>query len=152
MQAPDVIDITSIELIQGLQPESFVLLVRSREEREASWFWARSNTFVLDIKKAYNPYRGEALGEMLLPGIRAVRASQFLEGEVPVARIEVDVETEKGVRTVWTAEGVEVHFGPPGPPIPAPTLAGRVTPPAGETTGTPPPATVPLIRARRKSC
>ncbi len=124
----EIVDVTSIELIDSLEPESFILIVRCDKQRESNWFWANTTTLVLDIQLAYMPFRGEALGELLLPEVSSVRASQFMGGAVPVARIEVDVRTPKGVDARWTAEGVEVTFGPPGPAIPAPTLVGRVTP------------------------
>lgn len=127
VQQADVADVTSIELIGGLSEEQFTLLVRCEKQREANWFWVKGTTFVLDIQLAYNPFRGQALGELLLPPVSGVRASQFMAGRIPVARVEVDVVSEKDVDVRWTDEGIEATFGPPGPAIPAPALAGRVT-------------------------
>ena len=141
-QQEEIVDVTSIELIESYSPESFILVIRCARQREVNWFWAKNTTLVIDVRLAYMPFRGEALGELLLREVSGVRASQFMEGIVPIARIEVDVRTPKGIDVRWTTEGVEVTFGPPGPPIPAPTLAGRLTPTAISEVQPPPPATV----------
>jgi len=139
-QQGDVVDITSIELIRGFSENQFTLLVRCDTRRESNWFWVRNTTFVLDIRRAYMPFRGQALGQLLLSQVSAVRASQFMAGVIPVARVEIDVTSEKGVEVRWTSEGIEVMFGPPGPAIPAPTRIGTTEPgPVQATPATPPP-------------
>ncbi len=140
-QQEEVVDVTSIELIDSPSPESFMLVIRCARQREVNWFWVKNTTLVIDVRLAYMPFRGEALGELLLREVSSVRASQFMEGRVPVARIEVDVRTPKGIDMRWTTEGVEVIFGPPGPPVPAPTLAGRLTPAVIPEVQRPTPAT-----------
>ncbi|MFC1628802.1 hypothetical protein ACFL3H_06780 [Gemmatimonadota bacterium] len=150
-QQDEIIDVTSIELIESRSPESFILLIRCTRQREVNWFWAVNTTLVLDVRLTYMPFRGEALGDLLLREVSSVRASQFMEGRIPIARIEVDVRTPKGIDVRWTDEGIEVTFGPPGPPIPAPTLAGRLTPAAVPERQTPPPAAVDTIAAEPES-
>jgi hypothetical protein len=140
-------DVTGIELIPGLSAGTFTLLVRCPTEREYNWFWARERTLVVDIRDTYNPFRGHAIGELSIPGISAVRASQFMEGEIPIARIEMDMRQEMGVEARWTEAGLEIMCGPPGPSIPAPTLARRPDQPVTPETGTEPdtPPTTPPV-------
>jgi len=136
-------DVTGIELIPGLSAGTFTLLVRCPSAREHDWFWARERTLVVDIRDTYNPFRGHAIGELSIPGVSAIRANQFMEGVIPIARIEIDVRQEMGVDSRWTEQGLEVMFGPPGPSVPAPTLTRRPDEPAPVPTGVQTPATPP---------
>ncbi len=140
----DLVDITSIELIRGYSEDQFTLLVRCNIWRETNWFWVHHRTFVLDIRQAYMPFRGQALGQLLLSQVGGVRASQFMEGINPIARIEIDVIKEKGVEVWWTTEGIEVMFNIPGPSVPSPTPTGRTDRGPTSTTAVTPPPTTPV--------
>ena len=131
-------EISSIELLPGVTAETFTLRVRCSRAVEFTTFWVKGRIFVLDIRDAYTPFRGDAVREWEAFAVGAVRASQFMESPVPIARVEVDVTAALGSTTRLTGTDIEVAFGPPGPSIPA---AGRWLPPPG-TTGAPQPAAV----------
>ncbi|GEM_PF-1587366 len=159
--AAQLSDVTQIELIPGLSAGTFTLLVHCPSERDYTWFWAREKTLVIDIRNTYMPFRGHALGELAVSGVTAIRASQFMEGPIPVARVEMDVDQDMGVEARWVESGLEILCGPPGPAIPAPTLARRPDQPAPvrpetepggpptEPVTVPTPATAPADSARQ---
>ena len=150
----EVVDITSIELIRGYSEDQFTLLVRCDSWRETNWFWVHHRTFVLDIRQAYMPFRGQALGQLLLSQVTGVRASQFMEGLNPIARVEIDLIREKGIEVRWTSEGIEVMFTILTPALPSTAPTGRpgggepgpgTEPPVTETPVTEPPVTEPPV-------
>lgn len=111
----DLVDVSTIELLKGLTPGTFALRIRCDKIREYHYFWVENRTFVLDIRQAYMPYRGHALGELQAPEVAAIKASQFMEGPIPIARIEVEVRGPMGADAWWTSTGLEVFFGPVRP-------------------------------------
>ncbi len=144
------VPITSAALIPGPTPQTFTLRLSCESVCEYATFWVGAgHTFVVDVRNAYTPFRGQAVGELNVSGVQAVRASQFLEAPEPIARFEL--ETAGGLASVarWVGKDLEIAFGPGDPTfrgtgrtrspgsgavaVPAP----GATPP---TTGTPPPA------------
>ena len=125
-----VIEISSIELHPGQSAQMFMLRIRCSLAPEFTSFWVGGRTFVLDIRNAYTPFRGEAAREWSTIHVGAVRASQFMESPVPIARIEIDVLVDSGSMVRRTGNDLEVSFGPPGPAFPA---AGGWNPLPGTT-------------------
>jgi len=127
--------VSTIELLPGTAVDRFTLRVRCDRAVEYSTFWVGGRTFVLDVRNAYTPFRGSAIKDWSGSSVTAVRASQFMEGPVHIARVEVDVSATLASAARWSGTDLEVAFAPPGPTAPA---AGRWTPPPGTTGATRP--------------
>jgi len=134
------IEISSVELHPGRSSRMFTLRVRCSSTAEYTSFWVGRRTFVLDIRDAYTPFRGAAAREWAPMNVSAVRASQFMESPVLIARIEIDVLSDVGSVVRRSGNALEASFGPPGPGFPA---AGGWLPSPGTGTETvaPPPDT-----------
>ncbi len=129
-QQDQPVEISSVELHPGQSSRMFTLRVRCSRVAEFTSFWVGGRTFVLDIRNAYTPFRGDATREWGPLSVGAVRASQFMESPVPIARIEIDVLFDVGSAVRRSGSDLEVSFGPPGPAFPA---AGGWMPPPGTT-------------------
>jgi len=129
-QPADVAEISSIELLPGMTSETFTLRVRCSQAREFSAFWVGKGTFVLDVRGAYTPFRGNAVRQWEASPVEAVRASQFMESPFPIARVEVDVLASMGAVARWMDSDLDIMFMPPGPSV---TVAGQQQLPAGTT-------------------
>ena len=111
--AATAVQVTSAALVPGLTAETFTLRLTCQAPRDYATFWAHEgHTFVLDVRDAYTPFRGSAVGELNVPGVSAVRASQFLEGAEPIARFELDTDGGLAAYARWVGSDLEVHFGP----------------------------------------
>ncbi len=129
-QPVDAAEISSIELLPGMTSETFTLRVRCSQAREFSAFWVGRRTFVLDIRGAYTPFRGNAVRQWETSPVEAVRASQFMESPFTIARVEVDVLASMGAVARWVDSDLDIMFVPPGPSV---VVAGQWPLPAGTT-------------------
>jgi len=93
-------------------------------------YWVDGRTFVLDLRETYTPYRGENVGALQTPDVAAVRASQFLDRDGWIARIEIDVTDSKQAAAAWTGSSLDVRFAPGSPEFRG---TGRTRPPAART-------------------
>jgi len=110
-----IAQISSIDLIQGAGP-GFRVVVRAEQARDHVVFWVRDGrTAVVDMRYAYTPFRGRAVGEIPAPSVIAVRASQFLDREVPIARFELDLTSSFSASSRWIGSDLEVTFLPGQP-------------------------------------
>lgn len=126
-------EISSVELHPGRSSRMFTLRVRCSRFAEFTAFWVGGRTFVLDIHNTFTPFRGDAAREWAPLNVGAVRASQFMENPIPIARIEIDVLFDVGSVVRRSGGALEVSFGPSGPAFPA---AGGWVPPSGTGTET----------------
>jgi hypothetical protein len=148
---PAPVQITSAALLPGPNPQTFTLRLSCESVCEYATFWVGAGRiFVVDLHNAYTPFRGQAVGELNVSGVHAVRASQFLEAPEAIARFEL--ETAGGLEAFgrWVGHELEIAFGPgdyqfrgtgrtepPGRPT-APVTPEAAPPPAGQA----PPQTV----------
>ena len=122
--------ITAVELYPGPASGTFSLRIRVDEPREHVAYWVDGRTFVLDLRETYTPYRGENVGALQTPDVAAVRASQFLDRDGWIARIEIDVTDSKQAAAAWTGSSLDVRFAPGSPEFRG---TGRTRPPAART-------------------
>ncbi len=132
-------EISSVELHPGRSSRMFTLRVRCSRVAEFTAFWVGGRTFVLDIHNTFTPFRGDAAREWAPLNVGAVRASQFMENPIPIARIEIDVLFDVGSVVRRSGGALEVSFGPSGPAFPA--AGGRMPPPETLTETVAPPDT-----------
>ncbi len=145
-QPEDLVQISSINFEAGATPQRFKLVIHSAEERPYATFWVwGSRTLVVDIRDTYTPFRGRAVGEMQIPTVAEIRASQFLEKDAPIARIELDLTQDYAAAAVWVGNDLEIWFQPGEPGF---VGTGRTREPSGlqpvqPIEGTGPPAVMP---------
>jgi hypothetical protein len=111
----DMVQVSSVELVR--QPgSSFQLVVHLDRARDHVVFWvADGRTAVVDIREAYTPYRGRAVGAIAAPAVTEVRASQFLDEELPIARFELDLSGSFTGTSRWVGSDLYVYFQPGAP-------------------------------------
>jgi hypothetical protein len=144
-RAVQVPQVTSVELVPGVVPDTFTLRVRTDGQGDHAAFWVADRTFVLDLRDAYTPFRGEAVGELSIPRVHRIRASQFMEETLAIARFEIDVEGPLGATVRQQGGDVEVYFAPGTPEFQG---TGRTAPPVvaqRPTVPTVPPPTAAAI-------
>jgi hypothetical protein len=150
-QPAGLAQVSSIDLVSGYGARQFRLVLRSVAEQQFSAFWVnQGRTFVVDVRNTYTPFRGTAVGEMQVTAVSAVRASQFLDAPIAIARVELDVVGSYGSSTRWVGGDLEITFYPGSPGIsgtgttPPRTTTTDIEPATPGTTGTPdtPPARV----------
>ncbi|MFC1544414.1 hypothetical protein ACFL4Y_04080, partial [Gemmatimonadota bacterium] len=130
-----ITQISSIDLIQGVGP-GFRLVIRAEQARDHVVFWIRDgHTVVVDMRHAYTPFRGRAVGEIPAPSVVEVRASQFLDRELPIARFELDLTSFFSASSRWIGSDLEVTFLPGQPGF---TGTGSTREPAGVPGAEPP--------------
>jgi hypothetical protein len=135
------VPITSAALVPGPTPQTFTLRLSCESVCEYATFWVGAgHTFVVDVRNAYTPFRGQAVGELNVSGVQAVRASQFLEAPEPIARFEL--ETAGGLASIarWVGKDLEIAFGPGDPTFRG---TGRTRPPGSGAAAVPPPVSTP---------
>jgi hypothetical protein len=135
------VQVTSAALLPGPTPQTFTLRLSCESVCEYATFWVGAGrTFVVDVRNAYTPFRGQAVGELNVSGVHAVRASQFLEAPEPIARFEL--ETAGGLATVarWVGHDLEIAFGPGDYTFRG---TGRTQPPGSGAAAVPAPGAVP---------
>lgn len=137
VQPSELVRITSIDLEAAPSSRRFKLVIRSAANRPYATFWVRGGrTLVIDLRNAYTPFRGRAVGELQVPAVAEVRASQFLEREMPIARIELDLTDSYAASAEWVGNDLEIAFEPGTPGF---VGTGRTREPA-KLAGAPPPA------------
>jgi hypothetical protein len=145
-QLESLAQVSSINFVAGISPEHFKVVIHSEAERQFATFWVRNGrTLVTDIRDTYTPFRGRAVGEMQIPSVAEVRASQFLEKDAPIARIELDLTRDYAATAVWIGTDLEISFQPGTPGF---VGTGSTREPSGRPAGEPgveagPPGTVP---------
>ncbi|MFO7769485.1 MAG: hypothetical protein R6W82_11105 [bacterium] len=122
-------EVTAVELYPGSDPGTFALRIRVDEPREYVSYWVSGSTFVVDLRDTYTPYRGQNVGALETPDVQAVRASQFLDRDGHIARIEIDVAGSKSAEAAWSGSSLDVRFAPGSPEFRG---TGRTRPPAAE--------------------
>lgn len=137
-QPAEVAQVSSIDLVPGFGPRQFRLVIRSVAEQPYSVFWVnQGRTFVLDVRNTYTPFRGRAVGELQVTAVSSVRASQFLEAPMAIARVELDLKDSFASAARWIGSDLEITFYPGTPEFMGTGRTAPGTATTGDEPGTP---------------